>query len=93
MSVGYSICAKLISSFPSITYWIHLFSFKMQFSGINGVLYYTPQILEQAGVGVLLSNMGISSSSASLLISGITTLLMLPSIAVAMRLMDVAGRR
>ncbi|XWS39671.1 hypothetical protein CRYUN_Cryun18bG0074800 [Craigia yunnanensis] len=64
-----------------------------QFSGINGVLYYTPQILEQAGVGVLLSNMGISSSSASLLISGITTLLMLPSIAVAMRLMDIAGRR
>ena len=66
---------------------------EMQFSGINGVLYYTPQILEQAGVGVLLSNLGISSSSASLLISGITTLLMLPSIAVAMRLMDIAGRR
>ncbi|XWS63200.1 hypothetical protein CRYUN_Cryun06bG0075400 [Craigia yunnanensis] len=64
-----------------------------QFSGINGVLYYTPQILEQAGVGVFLSNLGISSSSASLLISGVTTLLMLPSIAVAMRLMDIAGRR
>ncbi|KAL4302372.1 hypothetical protein GQ457_10G019330 [Hibiscus cannabinus] len=64
-----------------------------QFSGINGVLYYTPQILEQAGVGVLLSNLGLSSSSASLLISGLTTLLMLPSIAVAMRLMDLAGRR
>ncbi|GAY46172.1 hypothetical protein CUMW_094960 [Citrus unshiu] len=62
-------------------------------SGINGVLYYTPQILEQAGVGVLLSNLGISSASASLLISGITTLLMLPSIAVAMRLMDISGRR
>ncbi|GAB4853009.1 trans-aconitate methyltransferase 2 [Ancistrocladus abbreviatus] len=64
-----------------------------QFSGINGVLYYTPQILEQAGVGVLLSNLGIGSASASLLISGLTTLLMLPCIAVAMRLMDVAGRR
>ncbi|GLT29243.1 hypothetical protein SLA2020_041200 [Shorea laevis] len=64
-----------------------------QFSGINGVLYYTPQILEQAGVSVLLSNLGLSSSSASLLISSLTTLLMLPSIAVAMRLMDVAGRR
>uniref|UniRef100_A0A5B6ZWH0 Putative tonoplast monosaccharide transporters 2 n=1 Tax=Davidia involucrata TaxID=16924 RepID=A0A5B6ZWH0_DAVIN len=64
-----------------------------QFSGINGVLYYTPQILEQAGVGVLLSNMGISSASASLLISAITTLLMLPCIAVAMRLMDISGRR
>lgn len=64
-----------------------------QFSGINGVLYYTPQILEQAGVGVLLSNLGISSDSSSLLISGLTTLLMLPTIAIAMRLMDLAGRR
>ncbi|KAL4572780.1 hypothetical protein LXL04_019565 [Taraxacum kok-saghyz] len=64
-----------------------------QFSGINGVLYYTPQILEQAGVGILLSNLGISSTSSSLLISCITTLLMLPCIAVAMRLMDLSGRR
>ncbi|KAL2928387.1 Monosaccharide-sensing protein 2 [Bienertia sinuspersici] len=64
-----------------------------QFSGINGVLYYTPQILEQAGVGDLLSHMGISASSASLLISALTTLLMLPAIAVAMRLMDISGRR
>nr|GEX22281.1 monosaccharide-sensing protein 2-like [Tanacetum cinerariifolium] len=64
-----------------------------QFSGINGVLYYTPQILEEAGVGVLLANLGISSTSSSLLISCITTLLMLPCIAVAMRLMDISGRR
>ncbi|CAL9160845.1 unnamed protein product [Musa hybrid cultivar] len=63
-----------------------------QFSGINGVLYYTPQILEQAGVEVLLSNIGISSDSASILISAVTTLLMLPSIGVAMRLMDISGR-
>ncbi|KAM3292017.1 monosaccharide-sensing protein 2 [Capsicum chacoense] len=63
-----------------------------QFSG-NGVMYYTPQILEQAGAGVLLSNIGISSASASLLISAITYFLMLPSIAVAMRLMDISGRR
>ncbi|KAI9128241.1 hypothetical protein K1719_001234 [Acacia pycnantha] len=64
-----------------------------QFSGINGVLYYTPQILEQAGVGFLLSNLGLSSTSASFLISAVTTLLMLPCIAVAMRLMDISGRR
>ncbi|EEC67373.1 hypothetical protein OsI_34495 [Oryza sativa Indica Group] len=64
-----------------------------QFAGINGVLYYTPQILEQAGVGVLLANIGLSSSSASILISGLTTLLMLPSIGIAMRLMDMSGRR
>uniref|UniRef100_A0A2P2KDA5 Sugar transporter n=2 Tax=Rhizophora mucronata TaxID=61149 RepID=A0A2P2KDA5_RHIMU len=64
-----------------------------QFSGINGVLYYTPQILEDAGVEVLLANMGISSESASFLISALTTLLMLPCIGVAMRLMDISGRR
>lgn len=64
-----------------------------QFSGINGVLYYTPQILQQAGVDVLLSNLGIGSNSASFLISAFTNFLMLPSIAVAMRFMDVSGRR
>uniref|UniRef100_A0A0R0G755 Major facilitator superfamily (MFS) profile domain-containing protein n=1 Tax=Glycine max TaxID=3847 RepID=A0A0R0G755_SOYBN len=63
-----------------------------QFSGINVVLYYTPQILEQAGVGYLLSNLGLGSTSASFLISSVTTLLMLPCIAVAMRLMDISGR-
>ncbi|GJN19398.1 hypothetical protein PR202_gb06674 [Eleusine coracana subsp. coracana] len=63
------------------------------FAGINGVLYYTPQILEQAGVAVLLSNLGLSSTSASILISSLTTLLMLPSIGLAMRLMDISGRR
>ncbi|PWZ52953.1 Monosaccharide-sensing protein 3 [Zea mays] len=64
-----------------------------EFAGINGVLYYTPQILEQAGVGVLLSNLGLNASSASILISALTTLLMLPSIGIAMRLMDMSGRR
>ncbi|XP_065006832.1 monosaccharide-sensing protein 2-like [Musa acuminata AAA Group] len=64
-----------------------------QFAGINGVLYYTPQILEQAGVEVLLANIGIGSASASILISALTTLLMLPSIGLAMRLMDISGRR
>ncbi|GKV33410.1 hypothetical protein SLEP1_g41929 [Rubroshorea leprosula] len=64
-----------------------------QFSGINGVLYYTPQILESAGVEVLLANLGLSTTSASFLISAFTTLLMLPCIGVAMRLMDISGRR
>ncbi|CAL9085723.1 unnamed protein product [Musa textilis] len=64
-----------------------------QFAGINGVLYYTPQILEQAGVGILLSRLGLSSVSASLLVSSVIFTLQLPCILVAMRLMDVSGRR
>lgn len=64
-----------------------------QLSGIGGVLYYTPQILDQAGVGVLLSSLGLGAASASILVSGVTTLLMLPAIGVAMRLMDTSGRR
>ncbi|PQQ11226.1 monosaccharide-sensing protein 2 [Prunus yedoensis var. nudiflora] len=64
-----------------------------QFSGINGVLYYTPQILEEAGVEVLLENLGLSTTSSSFLISAFTTLLMLPCIAIAIKLMDIAGRR
>lgn len=65
----------------------------VQFSGINGVLYYTPQILEDAGVEVLLEDLGLGTESASFLISAFTTLVMLPCIALGMRLMDVAGRR
>ncbi|MED6206847.1 hypothetical protein PIB30_030514 [Stylosanthes scabra] len=64
-----------------------------QFSGINGVLYYTPQILQEAGVEILLANIGISSKSASFLISAVTTLLMLPCIGLGMRLVDISGRR
>ncbi|XP_027359888.1 monosaccharide-sensing protein 2-like [Abrus precatorius] len=64
-----------------------------QAAGINGFLYYAPQILEQAGVGALLSNLGISSTSCSFLVNVITTFCMLPCIAIAIRLMDIAGRR
>ncbi|XP_024013749.1 monosaccharide-sensing protein 3 isoform X2 [Eutrema salsugineum] len=56
-----------------------------QFAGINGVMYYTPQILEETGVSGLLKNLGISAESSSLLISALTTFLMLPCIIVSMR--------
>ncbi|RDY08907.1 Monosaccharide-sensing protein 3 [Mucuna pruriens] len=64
-----------------------------QAAGINGFLYYAPQILEQAGVGALLSNLGLSSTSGSFLVNIITTFCMLPCIALAIRLMDISGRR
>ena len=76
-----------------LTFFFFFFGLSLQMSGINGLLCYGPQILEQAGVSVLLSNMGLESTSASLLLSAFTTLFMLPCIVVAMRLMDVAGRR
>ncbi|KAK7360358.1 hypothetical protein VNO77_02345 [Canavalia gladiata] len=64
-----------------------------QAAGINGVVYYAPQILEQAGIGALLSNLSLNAKSASLLVNVVTAFAMLPCIAVSMRLMDVAGRR
>ncbi|BAT99856.1 Monosaccharide-sensing protein [Vigna angularis] len=64
-----------------------------QAAGINGFLYYAPQILEQAEIGALLSNLGLSSASASFLVTIITTFCMLPCIALAIRLMDISGRR
>ncbi|XP_057448895.1 monosaccharide-sensing protein 2-like isoform X2 [Lotus japonicus] len=64
-----------------------------QAAGINGFLYYAPQILQEAGVGSLLSNLGISSTSASFLVNIITTFCMLPCIAISIKLMDIAGRR
>lgn len=65
----------------------------LQFAGISGILYYTPQILKEAGVEVLLSNLGVGSDSSSILISATSSLLTLPFIAVAMRLVDISGRR
>lgn len=35
-------------------------SFFMQFAGINGILYYTPEILEQVGVGGFLSKFDLN---------------------------------
>jgi MFS family permease len=64
-----------------------------QLSGINAVLYFTPQILMQSGAGDLLANVGIDGESASILASGVTCFLMLPCILMAMWLMDRSGRR
>eukprot|EP00246_Nothoceros_aenigmaticus_P015495 TRINITY_DN647_c0_g1_i3.p1 TRINITY_DN647_c0_g1~~TRINITY_DN647_c0_g1_i3.p1 ORF type:complete len:593 (-),score=102.94 TRINITY_DN647_c0_g1_i3:1246-3024(-) len=64
-----------------------------QFCGINAVMYFIPQILQQSGADVLLSSMGFSAESSSILASAVSTLLMIPCIIVAMRLMDRSGRR
>ncbi|XP_058764525.1 monosaccharide-sensing protein 2-like [Vicia villosa] len=64
-----------------------------QISGISGFVYYAPQILDQAGVGALLSDLGISSASSSIFVNVITTFCMLPCIALTMSVMDISGRR
>eukprot|EP00250_Pteridium_aquilinum_P010961 c19748_g3_i1 orf=157-2505(-) len=64
-----------------------------QFGGINAVLNFTPEILEESGAETLLSSIGIGSNSASLLSSAVVQLISLPCILVAMKLMDKMGRR
>uniref|UniRef100_A0A0D9WAH5 Major facilitator superfamily (MFS) profile domain-containing protein n=1 Tax=Leersia perrieri TaxID=77586 RepID=A0A0D9WAH5_9ORYZ len=64
-----------------------------QFAGINAILYYTPEILEQVGVGVFLSKLDLSPCSTSFLLSAITTLVMLPCIGIAVWLIVIKGRR
>ncbi|MCO5552404.1 hypothetical protein L7F22_005915 [Adiantum nelumboides] len=49
-----------------------------QFDGINGVLNYTPTILEESSAEVLLSGFGITSDSVSLLSSAAMELICLP---------------
>ena len=64
-----------------------------QVAGIGGFIYYAPQILDEAGVGALLTHLGLSSASSSLLVNVIATFCMLPCIIISMRLMDISGRR
>ncbi|CAM0873993.1 unnamed protein product [Alopecurus aequalis] len=62
-------------------------------AGINGLLRYSPQILEQVGVVSLFSDIGLGSHSTAILISALNALLMLPCITASMILMDICGRR
>ncbi|KAF8685254.1 hypothetical protein HU200_044075 [Digitaria exilis] len=64
-----------------------------QSAGISVLLRYTPEILKQAGVVSLFSDIGLSPHSTSILISALNALLMLPCTTAAMLLMDVCGRR
>ena len=64
-----------------------------QLSGINATIYYTPAILQAAGVTDLFAGLGLSDASAAILATAITYSLKIPAILVAMQLMDRAGRR
>ena len=83
----------IFTDFVQIFDSLDFISLRVQLSGINAVLYFTPQILMQSGAGDLLASIGINGESASILASGVTCLLMLPCILMAMWLMDKSGRR
>jgi hypothetical protein len=66
----------------------------MQLCGINAVLYFTPTILKEAGVGAFFEQaLGVGPESASILATGLTYIVMVPCIFWAMSLMDSSGRR
>eukprot|EP00249_Psilotum_nudum_P011431 c23172_g1_i1 orf=536-2071(+) len=68
--------------------------FLQQFCGATAVLYYIPQIMQQAGVDSLLPpTASLTTESFSILASAFNCMLMLPCIVVAMKLIDSMGRR
>lgn len=68
----------------------HALCAAVQLCGVNAIVYYTPQILEQAGAAHLIP---LKEQSASLLATIVAYSLKIPAIFVAMALMDRAGRR
>ena len=64
-----------------------------QFTGINAVVYFTPQTLKEAGVPVLFARFGLDDDAASLLATTLSYLPKIPALFLAMRLMDQMGRR
>jgi len=64
-----------------------------QVTGINAVVYFTPQILKEAGVPQLFSRIGLTENSASLLATALAYMPKIPALFFAMSLMDRMGRR
>jgi len=62
-----------------------------QCSGINAVVYFTPQTLKLSGVPELFSKFGLGEDAASLLATIFAYAPKIPSLLLAMRLMDADG--
>ena len=64
-----------------------------QFSGINAIVYFTPQTLRAAGVARLFAPLGIDDDAASLAATALAYLPRIPTMFATMALMDTYGRR
>lgn len=64
-----------------------------QFCGVNAIVYFTPQILKQAGVPSMFSSMGVSSDAAAMLATVLAYLPKIPSVLLATYLIDRKGRK
>ena len=64
-----------------------------QFCGVNAIVYFTPQILKQAGAPALFSSMGVSTDAAAMLATVLAYLPKIPSVLLASYLIDRKGRR
>lgn len=64
-----------------------------QVTGINAVVYFTPQTLKEVGVPKLFSALGLNENAGSILGTMLAYLPKIPSLFLAMSLMDKLGRR
>lgn len=64
-----------------------------QFCGVNAIVYFTPQILKQAGVSSLFLKYGLSADAAAMLATVCAYVPKIPSAILAGHLIDRLGRR
>ena len=64
-----------------------------QFCGVNAIVYFTPQILKQAGAPALFASWGVSPDAAAMLATVLAYLPKIPSVLLATWLIDRRGRR
>lgn len=64
-----------------------------QFSGINAIIYFTPQIIKEAKVPMLFSQLGLKDNAASLLATVLVYVPKIPALFTTMALLDSCGRR
>jgi len=64
-----------------------------QWSGINAIVYYTPQTLKEVGVPLLFETLGFNPDASSLIATILAYVPKIPSLLLTMALMDRVGRR